>query len=148
MQPLDTSESVVQPGGFLLPTTPHPTDGTAGPSSSANSQSKSILPEPRAHALKPGGAKAQAVADYAEAQLLHISGQYERRFERMQREKMRAADEENNDDASEHEKSVMEPLDGYASYTEVASDLGRLVDVLWVTGTRECMSFSCTPLIC
>lgn len=37
---------------------------------------------------------------------------------------------------------------GYASYAEAASDLGRLADVLWVTATRELIYLSFIILLC
>lgn len=105
-----------EPGGFLLPTLPSP----PASSTTTASVSASSLPQPRARPLKPGSSKESSFIDYVDRKLLQISRRYEKRFN---------ADME--DSAAPKDEGS-----GYENFGEVARDLERVVDVVWVSGTR------------
>jgi hypothetical protein len=101
--------NTVEPGGFI-PSLPSP-----APSNISSSSTASNLPHPRAHPLRAGSAKEDAARRYVESRLLHISRRYTKKFQ--------PPDE-------------TEDVHGYESMSEVAKDLGEVVDVLWLSGTR------------
>ena len=103
------------PGGFLQPTLPPPPA-----TSESQPADKETLPQPRSTPLKPGSAKESSFINYVDQKLLNISRRYEKRFN------TRFED----DSTSEIEGQ------GYESYAELASDLERLIDVVWVSSTR------------
>lgn len=98
-------------GGFLVDNSlPSP-----APSNSSFHVS-SGLPHPRAHALRAGSLKEDKVRRYAETRLLHISRRYVKKF------------------------GLAEPGDevvGYRSMSELCRDVQEVVDILWLSGTRE-----------
>jgi hypothetical protein len=105
-------ENTNQPGGFIIPSIPSP-----APSNASSSSTRSILPHPRAHPLRPGSAKEDAARRYVEGRLLHISRRYAKKFQPT-------------------EDSQTATVKGYESMSEVAHDLGEVVDVVWLSGTR------------
>lgn len=98
-----------EPGGFIIPSYPSPS-----PSNISHSSTLSNLPHPRSHPLKAGSAKEDAARRYVEGRLLHISRRYAKKFQPL----------------SENESSA---LKGYESMSEVARDLGEVVDVVWLS---------------
>ncbi|CZT41567.1 uncharacterized protein RSE6_01319 [Rhynchosporium secalis] len=96
-------------GGFLLQSLPSP-----APSNFSTSSTASNLPHPRSNPLKPGSAKEDAARRYVEARLLNVSRRYAKKFQPM----------EEGDE-----------IKGYVSMSEVAKDLGDIVDVVWLSGT-------------
>lgn len=108
-----------EPGGFLPDALPSP-----APSNASWSSSTSNLPHPRSHPLRAGSAKEEAARRYVESRLLHISRRYTKKFQ--------------PHDATEN-------VHGYETMTEAAKDLGEVVDVLWLSGTR---TFSFLRLKC
>jgi hypothetical protein len=105
------AETPIEPGGFLLPSLPSP-----APSNASVGSTVSNLPQPRSHPLKAGSTKEEAARRYVEGRLLHISRRYVKKFQTPE----------------EGEESI-----GYLSMAEVSKDLGDVVDVLWLSGTRE-----------
>ena len=99
-----------EPGGFIPAALPSP-----APSIASRSSTTSNLPHPRSHPLRAGSAKEEAARRYVESRLLHISRRYTKKFQ-------------------PHDAS--EDVHGYESMTEAAKDLGEVVDVLWLSGTR------------
>ncbi|KAH7399971.1 hypothetical protein BKA64DRAFT_707655 [Cadophora sp. MPI-SDFR-AT-0126] len=97
------------PGGFLPPSLPSPT-----PTYYSSSSTASNLPHPRANPLRHGSAKEDAARRYLEARLLNVSRRYAKKFQPM----------EEGDEVK-----------GYVSMSEVAKDLGDIVDVVWLSGT-------------
>ncbi|KAL2071321.1 hypothetical protein VTL71DRAFT_12556 [Oculimacula yallundae] len=97
-----------EPGGFLQ-SLPSPS-----PSTFSSSSTTSNLPHPRTNPLKPGSAKEDAARRYVEARLLNISRRYAKKFQPM----------EEGDE-----------IKGYVSMSEVAKELGDVVDVVWLSGT-------------
>lgn len=77
------------------------------------------MPRPRSTPLKPGSAKESSVIDYVDRKLLEISRRYEKRF---------------NADFEDEATSGIQGR-GYESYGELARDLERVIDVVWVSGT-------------
>ena len=99
-----------EPGGFLPPSLPSP-----APSNYSSSSTASNLPHPRSNPLRSGSAKEDAARRYLEARLLNVSRRYAKKFQPM---------EEGED------------VKGYISMSEVAKDLGEIIDVVWLSGTR------------
>jgi len=104
------AESTNEPGGFLPQSLPSP-----APSNISHSSTTSNLPHPRSNPLRPGSAKEDAARRYIEGRLLHVSRRYAKKH-------------------MSHEEG--ETVYGYTSMTEVSKDLGEVVDVLWLSGTR------------
>lgn len=87
------------------------------PSNASNSSTVSNLPHPRSHPLRAGSAKEDAARRYVEGRLLHVSRRYAKKFQPLR-------------------ENETEALKGYESMSEVARDLGEVVDVVWLSGTR------------
>jgi hypothetical protein len=104
------AETTNQPGGFLPPSLPSPS-----PSNASISSPELKLPHPRAHPLRPGSAKEDAARRYVDGRLLNISRRYAKKFQ------------------PREDDDVM----GYENMTEVSKDLGEIIDVVWLSGTRE-----------
>ena len=98
------------PGGFLPQNLPSP-----APSNFSASPAPSNLPHPRSHPLRAGSSKEAAARRYVEAKLLHISRRYTKKFQPPQEG---------------------ENVHGYDDMVDVCKDLGEVVDVLWLSGTR------------
>jgi len=107
--------SITEPGGFIPPSLPSP-----APTNISQSSTTSNLPHPRSHPLRAGSAKEEAARRYVENRLLHVSRRYTKKF-------------------LDHEEG--ETVYGYVSMTEVSKDLGEVVDVLWLSGTRKLFVF-------
>lgn len=99
-----------KPGGFIPDSLPSP-----APSSASRSSTTSNLPHPRSQPLRAGSAKEEAARRYVENRLLHISRRYTKKFQ---------------------PHDAIEDVHGYESMSEAAKDLGDVVDVLWLSGTR------------
>ena len=100
-----------EPGGFLPPgglPSPTPSSTTARPSSG--------LPHPRGRSLQPGSSKEDMVRRYVEDRLLYISRRYVKKF---------------------GDPEVGSDVVGYKSFSEVCRDLDVVINVLWLSGTRE-----------
>ena len=104
-------ETRTEPGGFLPPSLPSPAYSNV-----SNNSTSSKLPHPRSHPLRAGSAKEEAARRYIEGRLLHISRRYTKKFQ---------PPEEGED------------VHGYESMVDVSKDLNEVVDVLWLSGTRE-----------
>lgn len=105
------------PGGFLPPTPAPPSPAPSSPSRAA-----AALPHPRARPLRPGSNKEELTRRHVEAQLLHVSRRYVKKFQPA----------ELRDGGG--------GVRGYSGMAEVCRDLGEVVDVLWRSGTREFFS--------
>lgn len=110
-----------EPGGFLQPTLPSP------PSSSVNSPTpaRGLLPHPRSKPLRPGSSKESELINYVEQKLLAVSRRFENRFSAA------LSEQEDNPDVEGR---------GYKDIGEQLRDLDPVVDLVWVSGTRE---YSC-----
>ncbi|KIW09008.1 uncharacterized protein PV09_00905 [Verruconis gallopava] len=100
-------------GGFL------PDQMLSPPPSSIASGSTvaAALPHPRAHPLKPGGAKESAFIRFVDQGILKIERRYAKRGTSM-------ADK--NEDASSR---------GYENFEELVQDVEKLFELIWVSGT-------------
>lgn len=98
-----------EPGGFIhqLP--------SPAPSSASISSTASSLPHPRSQPLRSGSAKEESARRYVETKLLHVARRYAKKFQ-------------------PHEQG--DAVFGYSCVKEVARDLGEVLDVLWLSGTR------------
>jgi hypothetical protein len=110
------AETTNEPGGFFPPSLPSPS-----PSNASVSSTTSNLPHPRAHPLRPGSAKEDAARRYVDGRLLNISRRYTKKFQ-------------------PKEDTRPDDVEGYESMSEVSKDLGEIVDVIWLSGTRESSS--------
>lgn len=92
------------------------------PNSSAASTStvSATLPHPRNHPLKTGGSKESTFIRFVDQSLLKIQRRYAKRGE----------------DALEEEQDDPNAI-GYKTFAEAAKDLEKLVDLIWVSGTRK-----------
>jgi hypothetical protein len=109
--------SGVSGGGFLPPSV---SNGLLSPAPSSSSTSPaSGLPHPRHHSLQPGSNKEDTVRRYVEDRLFYVSRRYVKKF---------------------GDASVDDDVVGYQSFGEVSRDLDGIVNVLWLSGTRELMS--------
>lgn len=97
-------------GGFIPASLPSP-----APSNASRGSTASNLPQPRSNPLRAGSAKEEAARRYVESRLLHISRRYTKKFQ---------------------PPDAHEDVHGYQSITDAAKDLGEVVDVLWLSGTR------------
>ena len=104
-----------EPGGFLQPAvfTPPPSD--------AASSAFATLPHPRSHPLKPGSSKESSFIAYVDRKILDISRRHETRHY--------DGDEDNTESTPKNK--------GYKSFADVAEDLEKVIDVVWVSGTRR-----------
>jgi hypothetical protein len=98
------------PGGFIPPSLPSP-----APSNLTTSSIVSNLPHPRAHALRAGSAKEEAARRFIDGRLLHVSRRYTKKFQ---------------------PPVETEEVHGYDSMIDICKDLGEVIDVVWVSGTR------------
>jgi hypothetical protein len=97
-------------GGFLPQNLPSP-----AASNFSTSSAPSNLPHPRSHLLRAGSSKEATARRYVEGKLLHISRRYSKKFQPSQEG---------------------EDVHGYDNMVDVCKDLGEVVDVLWLSGTR------------
>ncbi|KAH7394590.1 hypothetical protein BKA66DRAFT_410704 [Pyrenochaeta sp. MPI-SDFR-AT-0127] len=86
-------------------------------SSAATSQHPSPLPQPRKHALKPGGPKESELIRYLDHGVNKVQKLVDNRV------------------TSRHVQRVAGKEEGYSAFWEVASDLDGLIDVVWVSGS-------------
>lgn len=109
-------------GGFLPP------GGLPSPSPSTASSTRpgSVLPHPRGKALMPGSSKEDLVRRYVEEKLMQTSRRYVKKF---------------------GQASPGDDVVGYKSFSEVCKDLDSVVNVLWLSGTREYTSQCCMRFI-
>lgn len=109
-----------QAGGFIPPS------GLLSPTpSTASSRIAAGLPHPRAHALHPGSSKEDMVRRYVEDGLLNTSRRYVKKF-----------GEPDPDDT----------VVGFNNFAEVCRELDGIINVLWLSGTRE-SPFQCVANI-
>lgn len=104
---------LTEPGGFLLTGLASPSPSNGSPTSTKG------LPHPRSKPLRPGSVKEETARRYVENKLLHVSRRYTKKFQPVE-------DSEGNN-----------AVKGYQSMREVCADLTEVVDVLWLTATRE-----------
>lgn len=103
-------------GGFIVPPTKSlPSPAPSGTSSSARSASG--LPHPRAHPLRAGSAKEEKIRIYVENQLMYISRRFVKKFQ----------DPRPGDD----------DVVGYQNVGELCKDIEALMEIIWLSGTRE-----------
>jgi hypothetical protein len=98
---------MAQDGGFLL----SPPQSNAGSSINASS-----LPHPRDHALAPGSSKEASFLRFVNQSIDRIQQRYANR-------------------TGTNEIPLED--NGYTNFKEVAQDFERLVDMIWVSGTRK-----------
>lgn len=100
-------------GGFLPDSILSPPPSSVASTSTATA----TLPQPRAHPLKPGGAKESTFIRFVDTTILRIERRYAKRG---------TSNADTSEDASTR---------GYESFYEVAKDIEKLFDLIWVSGT-------------
>lgn len=109
------SPTAPAPGGFVPPTIPSNSLPSPAPSS-ASAAAASNLPHPRRTSLRPGSIKEDKVRNYVSDKMLHISRRYVKHF------------------------AIPDPSDeitGYKSMAELCKDLDDVINIIWLSGTRE-----------
>ena len=101
-------------GGFL----PDRLSTPASPHASTSSFT-ATLPHPRDHPLKAGGSKESALIRLIDQSLLKIQRCYAKREEELR-------DTETDPDEM-----------GYRSFSEASRDIEKLVDLIWICGSRK-----------
>ena len=104
-------------GGYLPPGLLSP------PLTNASSTQPQLLPRPRSHPLNAGGPKESSFIMHVDQRLLHINRRYAKRID-------------NKDHAAEPIVEASEGS-GYDNFTEAAKDIDSLIDIIWISGTRE-----------
>ncbi|EGE00604.1 hypothetical protein TESG_08660 [Trichophyton tonsurans CBS 112818] len=90
------------------------------------------LPQQRQHAVRPGSSKEANLLAWVEAAVLRINRRHAKKFSGMQtnRDPTRQREIEAADGDDDGES-----VPGYESFGEVAADIERVLDVLWVSNT-------------
>lgn len=89
------------------------------------------------HPLKPGGVKESSIINYVDAKILRINRRHAKKF----------SSSFGDGDADDHKgrggrgnevsDADEEQSKGYESFKEVVKDIEEIIDVVWVSGTRE-----------
>lgn len=119
-------------GGFL--TSPAPSNASAA------TITPSGLPRQRAHRLRSGSAKESALINHVDAAIRRINRRHAKKFSSAYSGKDEAETEDTKD-----QKEADVP--GYESFKEVAEDVDRIVDILWVSGTRMSSTLVSFPFL-
>jgi Subunit 11 of the general transcription factor TFIIH len=114
-------------GGFLTLTLPSP-----APTTSTTTTRTTTLPRQRIHPLKPGGAKESALINYVDRKILRINRRHAKKFSSA----LTGPEAEKEEEGKEEEEDGEEAT-GYEGFRDVAKDVGEVIDVVWVSGTRE-----------
>lgn len=81
------------------------------------------------HPLKPGGVKESSLINYVDGKILRINRRHAKKFSSV-------IDDQNDADGGDKDKDE-EQTKGYESFKEVVKDIEEVIDVVWVSGTRE-----------
>lgn len=108
-------------GGFIHPSLPSPAPSSALSASTITSS----LPRQRTHPLVPGSSKENTVVNHVDSQILAINRRHAKKF----------SGSFVPVDQSENERDGSSK--GYDSFREVVKDMEGIIDILWVSGTRE-----------
>lgn len=82
------------------------------------------------HPLKPGGVKESSLINYVDGKILRINRRHAKKFSSVIDDPNDGGDDDGDDDGEEQTK-------GYESFKEVVKDIEEVIDVVWVSGTRE-----------
>jgi hypothetical protein len=121
---MEEVSSPTSPGGYI----PHSILSPPQSSLASTSTAHIALPQPRSQPLKAGGAKESAFIRFVDQGVLQIQRKYAKRGSH----KLDKLEDEG------------EEAKGYESFGEAARDIDRLIDLIWVSGTR--MLYSCWSL--
>lgn len=116
-------------GGFLNPTLSSPAPSTATNAISHSTTTPSHLPRQRMHPLKSGGVKESSLINYVDGKILRINRRHAKKFSSV-------IEDQKDADGGDEDKDE-EETKGYESFKEVAKDIEEVIDVVWVSGTRE-----------
>lgn len=106
------------PGGFLPPQQTLPSPAPSGTSSASG------LPRPRSHPLRAGSAKEEKTRTYVDGQLMYVQRRYVKKFQ---------------------PRKPGDDVAGYRSVGELCRDLEALLNIIWLSGTRELGPFTTKP---
>ena len=108
-------DTVMSPPSEPLPTPPA--------SSATPSHHPSPLPQPRRQPLKPGGVKESALIRYLDNAVNNVQKNVDNRVHKQKVE----------------DGGIGGTGEGYRAFWEAAKDLDGIIDVVWVSGSRECV---------
>lgn len=106
----DTPQPPAAGGFFPSQTLPSPSPSTV------SSRSGVQLPHPRSKSLQPGSNKEDTVRRYVEERLAIVARRYVKKH---------------------GDQAVEDDVVGYRNFTELCKDLHSVIDVLWLSATRE-----------
>ena len=108
------------PGGFFP-------QGSSllSPTTSSVSSVASPLPHPRSTPLKSGGSKESTFIRYVDSGILKVRRRFAKHAE---------IQDKNVTTGQAHDKG---DVPGYTSFAEAAHDVDKLIDIIWVSGTRK-----------
>lgn len=89
-------------------------------STAASSISTVPLPRPRSHPLKPGGPKESSFISFVDREIMQIERRYAKRV-----------------DIEGAATSSQGFSKGFRNFGEAAKEIEKLLDLIWVSGTRE-----------
>ncbi|EFR02890.1 hypothetical protein MGYG_05891 [Nannizzia gypsea CBS 118893] len=92
------------------------------------------LPQQRQHAVRPGSSKEANLLAWVEAAVLRINRRHAKKFSGMQT-RSEPGNERKEKEEEKGEEREEEDVPGYESFSEVAADIERVLDVLWVSNT-------------
>lgn len=100
---------------------PLPSPDPSIPSSKGAASVSPSLPEPRTDALKPGSQKEIAFINYIDSRIMHINRRFAKKF---------------NAESTQPE-DAQDEASGYTHFWEVAEDLDKVVETVWISNTRK-----------
>lgn len=112
------ADSQPSPAGGFLPPTPTSLNSPVPslPGGGGPPDFLTPLPHPRSRALRPNSGKEDMVRNYASSKLMHVARRYVKKF----------GEPEEGDEVV-----------GYTRFADLCADLDAIVNVLWLSGTRE-----------
>ncbi|KAI9771179.1 MAG: hypothetical protein M1840_002530 [Geoglossum simile] len=122
-----STQNLSEGGGFFSPDLP------ISPASTVTTSPLDItLPSPRSHPLRPGSAKETMFIQYVDRGISEVTRRYAKKFS----EGFGGGDERDHTTGAPSTTISAGPTPrGYESIGDVCTDLEKLVDVIWVSGT-------------
>jgi hypothetical protein len=104
--------------------TPPASAASPTPSLASHASVSGLLPTARQHPLTQGSPKEIKLIHYLDGQLSRAYRRYEKRLP--------------EEHQSDNTRQTQDDAPGYESMDEVIADLDPLIDVVWISHTREC----------
>jgi hypothetical protein len=113
--------------------TPPASAASPTPSFTSHASASDILPTARKHPLAQGSPKEIKLIHYLDGQLSRAYRRYEKRLPEEQQ--------------SDTTRQAQDDAPGYKNMDEVVADLDPLIDVVWISHTRECSQRFATSVV-